>query len=35
MQAVIEKEYGKSDITFTEFTAQLICKYELYLTYRR
>ncbi len=32
LQAVIEKEYGKSDITFTEFTAQLIRKYELYLT---
>lgn len=32
MQVVIEKEYGKSDITFTEFTSQLIRKYELYLT---
>jgi len=32
LQVVIEKEYGKSDITFTEFTSQLIRKYELYLT---
>lgn len=31
LQTVIEKEYGKSDITFTEFTNQLIRKYELYL----
>lgn len=31
LQVVIEKEYGKSDITFTEFTNQLIRKYELYL----
>lgn len=32
LQTVIEKEYGKSDITFSEFTPQLIRKYELYLT---
>ena len=32
LQVVIEKEYGKSDITFTEFTSQLLRKYELYLT---
>lgn len=32
LQAVIEKECGKSDITFSEFTSQLIRKYELYLT---
>lgn len=31
LQVVLEKEYGKSDITFTEFTNQLIRKYELYL----
>lgn len=32
LQAVIEKECGKPDITFSEFTSQLIRKYELYLT---
>lgn len=32
LQVVIEKECGKSDITFSEFTSQLIRKYELYLT---
>lgn len=32
LQTVIEKECGKSDITFTEFTSQLVRKYELYLT---
>lgn len=31
LQVVIEKEYGKSDITFTEFNNQLIRKLELYL----
>lgn len=31
LQVVIEKEYGKSDITFTEFSNQLIRKLELYL----
>lgn len=32
LQVVIEKEFGKSDITFAEFTSQLIRKYQLYLT---
>lgn len=32
LQFVIEKECGKPDITFSEFTTQLVRKYELYLT---
>ena len=32
LQVVIEKECSKPDITFSEFTSQLIRKYELYLT---
>ncbi|MCC8035282.1 MAG: site-specific integrase [Rikenellaceae bacterium] len=32
LEAVIKKEFGKSDITFTEFNSQLVHKYELYLT---